>query len=434
MNTLRAASVAALLAASASAALAAPFLNSSAELVAGGKLKMKVLAGSHGVPPPTPEARMYTVTETSSTGEQTSRVVKKYDENELLYVKEILGTWKDKKGNTMRLAKPDKYPWGEGVEYKTTKAMKDGTTYYIDFQFAEKVAPAAAQKMLKDAAASLSDSVAGMSKGYSSMKWWEQETPQYKFMTDLDKSSGGKFVKDAMRLMEAMRKSYEFYVPKQKDIGVCKVRVFKTLDGYREYRQSTGDDDKSSCGLWDPSREELLVSAADQKDAQNTMRHEAFHQYLHYATGNGNHAMWFNEGHATFFENVRYNGANNTVRVVDEGNRAMWVSRSPEAHARHMKNILRMTHEQFYSGDMNLNYCTAWALTYFLEKGAYTAKEFEPYRKVLPKYLELTAGGMDALKATEEAFKEVEGRDLAADFLSFWKRYRKSAQNARQGY
>ena len=130
---------------------------------------------------------------------------------------------------------------------------------------------------------------------------------------------------------------------------------------------------------------------------------------------------------------MRYNPANNTVKVVDEGNRAMWVSRNPAAYARNMKRILKMTQAQFYSGDANLNYCTAWALTYFLEKGAYASKEFEPYRKVLPKYLELTGSGVGGLEATEEAFKEVEGRDLEADFMNFWKRYRKSALNARQG-
>ena len=425
---MRAAYMAALFAAAAGMASAAPFLNSSPELVAEGKLKMKVLSGSHGLPKPAPQAWTRTVTEGTET--HTEKV---YDEKELSYVKELLGAWKDKKGNEMRLAKPDKYPWGEGVKYKTTKTLKSGETYYIDFKFVESVAPAAAEKMLKDAADSLSDSVMGMSSAYSSMKWWEQATREYKFMTDLNKAAGGRFIRDAMKLMEAMRKSYEFYVPKQKEVGLCTVRVFKTLAGYREYRASTGDDDQMSCGLWDPNREELLIAAEDQKDAQNTMRHEAFHQYLHYATAGADHAIWFNEGHATFFEGVRYNPANNTVKVVDEGNRAMWVSRNPAAYARNMKRILKMTQAQFYSGDANLNYCTAWALTYFLEKGAYASKDFEPYRKVLPKYLELTGSGVGGLEATEEAFKEVEGRDLEADFMNFWKRYRKSALNARQG-
>lgn len=414
------------LAAFAAGAQAVPRLNRQAEPVAGGKLKMKVLAGAAGVPAPTPQAKTYVVTRGS-----VSETRKVYDERELQYSKELLGMWKDKRGNVMRLALPDGYPWGDGVAYKTTKELKDGAKYYIDFDFAEPVPEKDARRLLKEAADSLSAG-SGLSRGVmSSMKWWEETNDCYRFMTDLDKAKGGKFIKDAMRIMEAMRKSYEFYVPSQKKVGLCTVRVFKTLSGYREYRSSTGDEDKMSCGLWDPSRDELLIAAENREQAQNTMRHEAFHQYLSYATGVGDHAMWFNEGHACFFENVKYNPAKNAVKVVDTGNRATWVSKDPAKHANAIRSVLRMPRQEFYSGDVNLHYCTAWAIVYFLEKGAYTSEAFAPYRKIVPTYLELTAGGTDPAAATVQAWKAVEGRDVAADFLKFWKEKRKASVNAR---
>ncbi len=419
-----------LFAAAAFGLAAAPMLKSQAELVADGRFKLKTLANAEGVPPPTPRAKTYVATRTSSDGTVERETKKVYDEKELAFVAELLGMWKDRKGNVMRLAKPEKYPWDADARHAVAKTI-DGATYRIDFIFAETVTDAQAKKLLKAASASLSTRTGGISANHSSMKWWERETEEYRFLTDLDKAKGGKFVQDAMRLMDAMRKSYEFYVPPQKPVGRCTVRVFKTLAGYRSYRASTGDKDEMSCGLWDPNREELLVAAEDRDQAQRTMRHEAFHQYLHYATGNGFHAPWFNEGHACFFEEVKYNPAKNTVKVVDGGNRATWVGRNPALHARMMKSLLKLSHEQFYSGDANLNYCTAWAIVYFLEKGAYTSKKFEPYRTIVPTYLKLTAAGTDAATATERAWAAVADRDLAEDFLEFWKDKRKAAVNAR---
>lgn len=452
-------------------AFAAPLLKSQAELVADGELKAKVLANAQGVPAPTPVTRQYTVRIGSET-----RQVKWYAAEDLWRLRAFAGEWKDKKGNVMRLARVKSLipaevpcaqpipgmPAGLGEKEDVEKALDvaekifagdaaeleawkkswggsgsgriidvKGRRYYVEFRFAEIVKPADEEKLLKAFEKSVSTMTSGAGGAISSMKWWDTENAQYRFLTDLDKAKGGAFVKEAMRLMEAMRKSYEFYVPPQKTLDKCTVRVFRTLSGYRDYRSSTGESDQMSCGLWDPNRDELLIAAEDRVQAQNTMRHEAFHQYLHYATGNGWHAMWFNEGHACFFENVKYNPAKNIVKVVDEGNRAAWVSRNPELYASQILANIRMDRETFYSGDVNLHYCTAWAIVYFLEKGAYTSEEFAAYRTIVPKYLELTAKGMDSAAATEQAWSAVAHRNVAADFLKFWKEKRKAAVNAR---
>ena len=445
---------------SAGLALAAPQLKTQPEIVADGEIKAKVLAGAKGIPAPTPQTRQYRITEGG-----VSREVKWYAVKDIWRLRAFAGEWKDKKGNEMFLARVkslvpvmkggegdkadidkelDKAEQAFAGEDADLEAWKEawgssegrivevkGRRYYVEFKFAENVKPADAEKLYKAFERSVSASTSASAGAISSMRWWETSNDQYRFLTDLDKSKGGRFVKDAMRLMEAMRKSYEFYVPPTNSVGTCVVRVFKTIEGYREYRASTGADDKQSCGLWDPSREELLIAADDREQAQDTMRHEAFHQYLHYATRNGHHAMWFNEGHACFFENVKYNGAKNTVKVTDVGNRAMWVSKNPERYAQAIPKVVAMDRKQFYSGDANFNYCTAWAIIYFLEKGAYTSAEFEPYRKIVPTYLALTANGVNASEATKRAWEAVSGRDVAADFLKFWKEKRKQALNAR---
>ena len=443
------------------AASAAPQLKTQAEIVAGGELKARVLAGSRGIPPPTPPMHQYRITRDGVSSE-----VKWYVVADLWRQRAFAGEWKDRRGNVMRLARVlslapvfergDWYKeeidkgldecekafkgtdeelgkwrglWGGDAKGRFVTA-KNGTRWWVEFDFAESVSDADAEKLLK----AFEKSVSTMTRGggnISSMKWWEQSNDRYKFLTDLDRAKGGKFIKDAMRLMTAMRKSYEFYIPPTNEVGVCTVRVFKTLAGYREYRSSTGTEDSMSCGLWDPSREELLIAAEDPKQAQNTMRHEAFHQYLHYATKRGDHALWFNEGHACFFENVKYNPAKNTVNVIEKGNRATWVGQDPVRYANAIDDVVRLSYGEFYSGDVNFHYCTAWAICYFLEKGAYASKEFAPYRGIVPKYLELMARGASAEDATAQAWALVKDRDVAADFMKFWKSKRGQALTAR---
>jgi hypothetical protein len=443
-------------------ARAAPQLKPQAELVADGELKAKVLAASQGVPAPTPQSRTYTVTRGAE-----SNQVKCYAPRDLWYQRAFAGEWKDRKGNVMRLgrvkslvpsfAREDwmkdeieskldelekafgepseetlaawKSVWGEDGVGQFVVA-KNGARYYVQFVFKENVKDTDAEKLLKVFEKSVSTNVRG-GGNISSMKWWERNDPQYRFLTDLDKAKGGKFIDVAMKLMGAMRKSYEFYVPPQKAVGVSTVRVFKTTDGYRDYLTSTGADELWSFGLWDPSREELLICAEDPALAPEVMRHEAFHQYLFYATGNGRHARWFDEGHAAFFEGIQHHAAKNTVKIVDSGRRARETAENPERVAAHIPRILKMNRDQFYSGDLHLNYRTAWALVYFLEKGAYAADEFEPYRGICAKYLTLTAGGTDAASATAQAWSAVAARDVSADFLKFWTKYRKPALNAR---
>ena len=264
-------------------------------------------------------------------------------------------------------------------------------------------------------------SIAGMPR------WWSSENKDYIFLTDMSKSQGGRFVKDAMKLMGAMRKAYARYVPGWKEMGTSVVRVFATKEGYDAYnRSANGMAADRSIGLWSPSHEELLImdmGNSARVETQRIMRHEAFHQYLFYATGCGHHMTWFNEGHATFFECVQYNPKSDEVRIGDEGRWADGVAKDVGHIASLVPGILRLSHEEFYAGDLktvNDRYRAAWAVTYFLEKGAPVLDEFAAYRKVLPTYLSLVREGRPPAEASAEAWATIGKRDIAADFLRFW--------------
>ena len=397
----------------AAGAFAAPRLTSHVESV-GGVVAMKVLDNAVDEPPPTPSSKTYSRT----VGSEVS-YFKVVDEDAANYANEVLAIWRDKSGNVMRIARPDKYPWGKDVKYKFGRKFGE-LRIYVDFTFAEDVTEAQAERLMREAKASMTVAKSAVNADTSSMKWKESSNDDYRFFTNLPRTRGDMFIKNTMKELSAMRTLYERYVPPAGKISRCTVRVFDKLSEYREYVASSASGAmESSIGLWNPSREELLVSAEDQKGAMGIMRHEGFHQYLHYAVP-GRHATWFNEGHATFFENVKVSPDRSSAKVTDEGNRATWVSGDPARHAAAFRSIMRMTHDQFYSGDVNLHYCAAWALTYFLEKGVYTDEKLAPYRKVLPKYLELVAAGADGLAATEKAMEPVKGRDIASDFLDFW--------------
>ncbi|MBR0196628.1 MAG: DUF1570 domain-containing protein [Kiritimatiellae bacterium] len=441
----------------------APILSSQAELVGGGEIKAKILSGARGIPSTTIQAHTYE----RRVGDKTDEI-KFYKIEDVWRERALVGTWKDKKSNRLTIARvlslmptgiesipgipgdiadkdeilkaldkaQEDFPkdeanlerwkkeWNPSAKAQGRFALlKSGKAYYVEIEFAEKVTKQEAEKLLKSAVNSISEAKRGAQQN-TSMKWWESENKDYLFMTNLDRSKGKKFIDVAMTQMEAMRRAYESIVKPQGEISKCKVRVFKSLAEYREYRTSSGENDEMSCGVWDPSREELLICADDPSAAQQTMRHEAFHQYLFYATRRGDHAMWFNEGHACLFENVDFNNAKKTVKIALRGNRYEWVAKNPERVAAEMQHLVYYTREQYYSGDINLHYITGWALCAFLQFAPDVNPDFGDYRNVVPVYLKAMRTGMSADEATKRAFATVSSRNLQEDFLLFWRKYK----------
>ena len=444
-------------------AAALPRLKNRPEVIVDGALKAKVLDNSRGIPAATPQGATYRMTRGAEYKE-----IKIFEPVDIWRQRAEIGTWEDREGNVMKLARavslvPEmdrfectrealekklaemesaftgsdeelsawKDAWGVKGTGKFIKAS-DGVNYWIEFRLKRAPRPSDLEKLLREFERSLAANTRGTYGVKKTSKWWEMKDGKYRFLTDLTPGRGRQFIKDALKYMGALRKGFEFYVPPSRDISTCSVRLFSNIGEYREYRSSTGAEDSWSCGLWDPSRDELLIVAEDQKRAMATMRHESFHQYLHYATGRGDHAMWFNEGHATFFENVRYNSAKNFVSVLDTGSRSEWVARDPARYARQIKAVLKMPREQFYSGEVNDHYVTAWAVIYFLERGSYTSDEFKDYRGIPAAYLKAMNEGLSADEATDRAWAAVESRDVEADFLKFWNSRRKAALNARE--
>ena len=314
--------------------------------------------------------------------------------------------------------------------------MKFGGWHYAVFSFAQPAKPADVARLLKQ----FLSAVVATKTGTTSAKegrWLTLKVPGYVFKTDLSESQAKAFVKNTGRLMEAMQAAYRRYVSPTKKLGESTIRVFSKHEEYDDYvSRATGKEANTTIGLWSPSHEELLVldmGNSAREETAKILRHEAFHQYLFYATGGEHHAVWFNEGHACFFENVQYDAKKNAVRVIDDS-RNRWpgnVGGDPAKFAALVPKVLMLDYAAFYAGtlqEVNDRYSAAWAAIYFLQKGAPALAEFAAYRKVLPTYRKAISEGADANEATRQAWDTVKGRDFAADFLKFWNK-RTAAKN-----
>lgn len=305
-----------------------------------------------------------------------------------------------------------------------------GSWFYAQFDLAQRAKPKERESLLRQFLKGVAVDKTKPSGGVvMEGRWMTVDVPGYRFKTDLSRSQGQAFIKNAGRLMEAMQAAYRRYVPPQKELGISTVRVFATREGYNEYMKgATGEAGDSTIGLWSPSHEELLIldmGNSARNETLKTMRHEAFHQYLFYATGSGRHAMWFNEGHACFFENITYDAKKNYVHIWDDpkDRRPAAVASDPERYARLVKDILYLSHEEFYGGSLltvNDRYAAAWAVVYFLEKGAPSFKEFSDYKGVLPAYLAAMKEGKSDQEATRIAWEGVSQRNFVDDFVKFW--------------
>ena len=314
--------------------------------------------------------------------------------------------------------------------------MKSGGWHYAAFSFVQPAKPAEVTRLLKQflSAVVATDAGSGLSK---EGRWLTLKVPGYVFKTDLSESQAKAFVKNTGRQMEAMQAAYRRYVPPTKKLGQSTIRVFSKHEEYDDYvSRATGKEANTTIGLWSPSHEELLVldmGNSAREETTKTLRHEAFHQYLFYATGGEHHAVWFNEGHACFFENVQYDAKKNAVRVTDDprDRRPAAVGSDPEKFAALVPKILMLGHEAFYAGtlqEVNDRYSAAWAAIYFLQKGAPAFAEFAAYRKVLPTYRKALSEGAGANEATQQAWDTVKGRNFTADFVKFWNK-RTAARN-----
>lgn len=257
--------------------------------------------------------------------------------------------------------------------------------------------------------------------------WWYVETPNYVLVSDL---RGGRrsFVQRLQEDLEAVRVIYEKMFPPRKPIeAVSLVRIFADAEEYVRY---VGEENRATGGIWMPGKRELVIRPFEwgnelERRARmaSVVYHEAFHQYIYYAFDLIRTSPWYNEGHAVFFEGADVRRAD--LRVDEVPQYASVVESLAAAGTLRVPRMLTMDYDAFYeraSGDMVLrraNYATAWALVYYLRKGA-PLEDDNRYEEIIERYERALWKTRDETAATRAAFDGVDMQAFTASFSDFW--------------
>lgn len=188
-------------------------------------------------------------------------------------------------------------------------------------------------------------------------------------------------------------------------LGVA--RIFADRD---EYLEAAGEDKEWTAAYWSVARRELVayLPEAGEAELMKTLRHEAFHQYLSYATSMITASPWINEGYAQYFEDM---GRGKLFEGAEK--------EELEAYAANLPTILAMDYAQFYSGEVELHYRLAKSIAVFLEEGAPKVR-FEPFKNLKRDYMKALLEEQDMCAATVAAFKN---QDTLKLFVREWLKF-----------
>lgn len=248
--------------------------------------------------------------------------------------------------------------------------------------------------------------------------WWYQETENFIVVSNMESNRNVTLLLDTL---EKCRGAYQAYFPLKLPTGaICTVRLFEKREEYVAYvgppmGETTG-------GIWMPVKLELAVSPLEGTGNQSRsrlsmdriIRHEAFHQYIHFAVGGAQNAMWFNEGSAKYFEGLDVNARNFTVALTDELEQQL--AQALTAGRPDFKRLIELDYEGFYHQDtVSSNYALAGGLIYFLYKSGNP-----DYRQVPDLFYTELIRTRDWRKATAAAWKEIDLRQFTDDFLELF--------------
>ena len=199
---------------------------------------------------------------------------------------------------------------------------------------------------------------------------------------------------------------------------LCVARIYASRDEYLAALELEGRTNLAwSAAYWSPVRRELVayLPGGDTADLLKTIRHEAFHQYLSYATAMLPTSPWLNEGYAQFFEDPEARAWGVDADLSAEG-----LARLADA----LPTLFGLDYAAFYDGTdeaRRLKYRLAWSVAVFLERGAPDVR-FRPFANVKRDYLAALLETRDPRRATAAAFRDSDALKLfQSEWLRWWR-------------
>lgn len=242
--------------------------------------------------------------------------------------------------------------------------------------------------------------------------WRVTDGDEFTVLDDI--GSAHSFAVSVTNDLKRMRAAYAATVPSPIDGSnvLCVARIFASREEYLDALEANDHGDMEwSAAYWSPKRRELVAYLPPDGSEKllETIRHEAFHQYLSYATSMIPTSPWFNEGYAQYFEK-----GPDGPDFVDPCDLVTFAEQLP--------SLMAMDYDEFYAGtdrERQLKYRLALAIAVFLEKGAPEVR-FAPFKDMKRDYVAALIKTKDMRKATAAAFKTEDNMKL---FVSEWAKY-----------
>lgn len=250
--------------------------------------------------------------------------------------------------------------------------------------------------------------------------WWAADLKDYIILANIRSQAGNTLIRSLKTALPVLRGNMKKMIPPFEETSeVNVVRIFENQDEYKAY---VGKGVEWSCGCWVPMKRELVILASDRfkKEIVHTIQHEGFHQYLFYASSLIENAMWFNEGHACFYEGGKFRTG--AKPVFEKTWRLRVLKESTTYAASRIPFVLEADHKAFYAGsdkDRSVNYAVAWGIVYYLRQGI---KPGSPYATILGDYRAALRECRDPKKATRKAFEGIDLKTFQKDFANYWKK------------
>lgn len=174
----------------------------------------------------------------------------------------------------------------------------------------------------------------------------------------------------------------------------ARVRVFSGFASYADYVDEIGGNPSGTAGVYLPAVRELCVWLhEDRVELSNTIRHEAFHQYLHDFIEHP--PIWFNEGYAEYFGFSRRKHNQAVVGQVDQEQAA--AAKSLLAKFTPLEEFFLLAPREFMA-KANVHYVQAWTVIHLLR-----APREAALAGVLDRYFDALLAG----RSQREAFDQV---------------------------
>ena len=247
-------------------------------------------------------------------------------------------------------------------------------------------------------------------------RWHATDAGTYEILDDLPRSQ--RFVASLTNELPRLHAAYAAALPTPLDGTnvLCVARVYASREEYLDALATDGKTNMAwSAAYWSPLRRELVayLPFGGEAELMRTIRHEAFHQYLSYATAMMPTSPWLNEGYAQFFEDPEARDWQLPLELTPETLKAL---------ADDLPALFGMDYEAFYAGtdlERLTKYRLAWSVAVFLEKGAPKVR-FDPFKNLKHDYFEALFETQDPRRATAAAFKKADDLKL---FQSEWRRW-----------